>query len=650
MIGMNRFKSNLPYLVRHHRLVFFLALYVAYVVTLFWVGNVRDVGDPGRTFARLALPAVELLLLGMVCAACMRMATGRPRRWPWMLPTGLIAFMATAVYLVQIYSIRISNNFISVLALQNADSVAFVQSPRLALAAMLAVAWVSLFLAAAMVASAAPPGVRRPVSERWRPGLFAAVFAFLALVFAYAVSLQDKNARLEPGFRQAPVVNLVANLYRASTTPVPDMVEPPAGLIGDAQCFRYSEDAVDSGYPFQRRSAFQATLSLKNGKMPGKPNVIIIFAEGISARLVGAYGGRYPGLTPHIDRLAARSMRVDDYFNHTAATFRGLIGQLSSGYSYAGGGGAGGWTKKGAAEGLSRISRQTLPLVANAAGYDTHFFAPHRAKRPIIKMLRSMGFTHVHTFESIDRDWLDGRGVVRAGTAELDDESLFSGVIDFLKAREAAGNKQPFLLATYNIGTHAFLPRAEDEIPYGDGSNVVLDKVHNFDRAFGEFLAYFEASGFADDTVLFVTSDHATYPGPLYREVAGEDLKPFFVDRIPLLVLDPFHDLPVTLDAGGRNSLDLTPTVLQLSGMQTRANAFLGTSLFEQRNLATGVSALASEYYMTSPEGVFAMGEVPGPSRPGFNCAVTVVRRFYESERRNRIFPSSDTDADPGMH
>ena len=62
------------FIVRHHRSVFLVALYLAYLIVLFGVVGVRDTGHSTRILARLATPAVELGLLGMLCAGCMRMA------------------------------------------------------------------------------------------------------------------------------------------------------------------------------------------------------------------------------------------------------------------------------------------------------------------------------------------------------------------------------------------------------------------------------------------------------------------------------------------------------------------------------------------------------------------------------------------------
>jgi phosphoglycerol transferase MdoB-like AlkP superfamily enzyme len=177
----------------------------------------------------------------------------------------------------------------------------------------------------------------------------------------------------------------------------------------------------------------------------------------------------------------------------------------------------------------------------------------------------------------------------------------------------------------------------------------VLDKVHNYDAALGEFLRYFYGSPYADNTILVFTSDHATYPESAYRDVAGDDFKAYFVDRIPLLIRDPFHRLPDAFSAEGRTSLDLAPTVLHLAGLQTDANSFLGTSIFEPRNFPTGVAALGPKYFMTTPDEVFLQNEIPPAMQETFNCEMDVVRRFYQAERENRIFrPTGEVGASTG--
>lgn len=626
------------FLIRHHRPVFFLGFYLAYVAVLFGAAGAHDPAHASRSLVRLLTPAVELGFAALLCAGCLRMARRRARL-PWMLLSGAIALAVAVVYLAQGYSLYLSHNFISVLAMQNADSVAFVESPLLLAGIAATLGWTALFWTASWIASG--PGREARGATRWGGWRYAATTAACGLLFAYLLCVQGSGLRLEPGFRQSPAANLAVNLRRFQLAAPIDTAAAATPATG-AECFDFHQDAVASGYPFLRERAWRTPLPFpRRATAPdGPPNLIVVFAEGVSARMVGAYGGQYPGLTPNLDRLAARTMRVEDYFNHTAATFRGLEGQLSSGFSYAGGGGKEGWNKVENQAGLTRIRRPALPRLVRAAGYDSHFFVPHKQDRPLIRMLQALGFDEVHTYQSIGRELLDGRFGVRPGTGALDDQSLFRGIADFLKARADAGNRKPFFLGTYNIGTHAFLETSAADANYGGRDNAVLDKLHNFDAALGGFLDWFFASPYAANTILVVTADHATYPEPPFREVAGDDLKPYFVDRIPLFVHDPFHDLPATLDAKGRNSLDLAPTVLQLAGVEGGANAFLGTSLFEPRNFPVGIAAIASNYYMTVPGGVFGMDEIPPDYRKAFSCEVGVVRRFYAAEAENRIVPA----------
>jgi phosphoglycerol transferase MdoB-like AlkP superfamily enzyme len=624
----------LPLIVRHHRTVLFLTVWAAYLVTLFGVAGIRDGENPARSLVRVASSLVEVGLVALACAGCMRLALRGPRL-PWLLASIVVAVSFAVVYLAQAFSLYVSRNFLTVLAMQNADSVGFLASTLLQVGAVALVAWAACYALSAGLASRAPRTMQG-AAVRWPRSHYVLALAGCGILFAYLLAIQGGGARLEPGFRESPVASMVVNTARfAAGGRSGARVQAPERDLAQVDCFAYPERSLD--FPFLRAEAFAAGPPFERTGAGRPPNIIVLFLEGLSARMVGAYGGNHPGLTPNLDRLAARTMRVDDYFNHTAATFRGLEGQLSSGYSFAGG--RGGWIDAASRDGLSRIHRATLPRILAGAGYQSHMFVPHRQERPLIAMLQASGFDRVHTFRSIRRELLDGGGATRPGTSGLDDQSLFRGLRSFLERRERGGDGRPWFVGLYNIGTHAFLERSPNDVAYGNLGNPVLDKFHNLDQVLGEFLRYFFASPHARDTLLVVTSDHATYPEPAYRDAAGAELKPYFVDRIPLLVHDPLHRLPATLDAQGRNSLDLAPTVLQLAGIQARGNAFLGTSLFEPRNFPVGVAALGAKYFMTTPAGVFGMDEIPPAQREVFRCATDVVRHFYAMEAANRIVP-----------
>lgn len=60
-------------------------------------------------------------------------------------------------------------------------------------------------------------------------------------------------------------------------------------------------------------------------------NVVVVFAEGFAAEFIEKFN-HHKGLTPNLDKFLDEGVYFKDYFNHTASTFRGLRGQLTSSY------------------------------------------------------------------------------------------------------------------------------------------------------------------------------------------------------------------------------------------------------------------------------------------------------------------------------
>lgn len=73
-----------------------------------------------------------------------------------------------------------------------------------------------------------------------------------------------------------------------------------------------------------------------------KPNVIVIFTEGMSFNVIDSVNNLGLGVTPKLDEIMKKSFFFINYYNHTAATFRGLRGQLTSAYQFKDGVGANG--------------------------------------------------------------------------------------------------------------------------------------------------------------------------------------------------------------------------------------------------------------------------------------------------------------------
>lgn len=619
--------------LRQYRWLSLALVLLVYGWVLFGYASYSDKGHGIHDLVRVLVAAVELAAVGVVCAALRRIgrAVGAQPWWD-ALAAGLVAALV-AVYVSQSHSLMLSNAFISVMALQNASFITYVLNGQLLVLAVLGlVGWAGF--CAGLVASRTLPPVG---AERWPLPAFCAVLALALGLWGWLLALQQKKTSLELDFREAPLASLVTTVHAKQLVHA-RLLEQSTRKFDELSCVSRHGEPVDAEYPFQKEKLYHLVANTPPVHAQRK-NVIVVFAEGVSARLVGAYNhDAWPGLTPNIDRLASLSMRVDDYYNHTAATFRGLVGQLSSGLSLEGSHGDKGWLSAGGGEVLGKIKRQTVPRILREQGYESVFFSPERRVNPFNRMLDSLGFDQVLTEEAIGDGLLQGRYDERLGTLAMNDGSLFRGLVQFLKNRHAAGEERRFLAGLYNIGTHAFIRVNDEDKKYGDGSNNELNKIHVLDAALGEFLDYFLASDFAKNTILVFTTDHATYWGEEdYRKLFPSGLKPYFIDRVPLLVFDPSGGLPPSLQAGGRTSLDLAPTLLHLLGMSHARNSFLGNSLLAPAAHAAGFAAIANEYFLTHAEGVFGESEIPQASRPWFDCMKDMARYYYSLEAANRL-------------
>ena len=218
-------------------------------------------------------------------------------------------------------------------------------------------------------------------------------------------------------------------------------------------------------------------------------------------------------------------------------------------------------------------------------GYQTVFLSPHPESDNFQTFVKGIGFDEVIGSKTA-QNWSDRR--------------LYENL--FAEAQRLAERKRPFFLATYVLGTHVGLD--SPDVKYDDGKNSFLNKFYNQDYWLGAFLQKFDASAFAKDTILVFTSDHATYPGRDFTELFGE--YDYFVGEMPLIFYNKFI-MPAKKDAGGLNSLALTPTILDMLGFRGEANHFLGHSLFEKdvvREAYEHFSAIGFNCFDTSGEQV----------------------------------------------
>lgn len=276
------------------------------------------------------------------------------------------------------------------------------------------------------------------------------------------------------------------------------------------------------------------------------PNIVLIFAEGLSENIIHDDRGIMPGLL----EFESEVLRFDNYYNHTFATLRGLIGQLYSGYQL---------------ENFDTNSLISIQSILKSRGYQTGFINTEPMNDEFTEYLDNLGFDEILT----DMERVSSNG------SYIHDRDAFELLFDTIEEEHASG--VPFFTAIYTFGTHMSLDTADEQ--YGDGTNDLLNRFYDLDVQFARFLKKFKESPLFEDTILIFTADHATYADDDFLSTFPE------YDRIsPCLDAVPLYFyysgvMPEAVEANGRNSLDLAPTLLDYLDISA-PNYFLGQSLF----------------------------------------------------------------------
>lgn len=393
----------------------------------------------------------------------------------------------------------------------------------------------------------------------------------------------------------------------------------------------------ENRYPLIKQAIYSDALpfaqSVTNRE---RMNVIVFMAEGMSARTLDPYRSFAPGLTPNLLDYSQDAMVVKNYYNHTYATYRGLLGQFCSIFPTRGG--LGGWHDH--YDTVKRIRYFCLTDLVNQAGYRSLFLDTHRAKSGYVdEMMAEIGFSEVMTAEDIDQRYL-GEEPLRRDS--LSDHQLMRGLVKVLKDLEKDASGQPFFLSLYNLETHALQKPARDGKRYSSRSSYVLDSIHNFDSAFGLFWTYFKASKLASNTIVVFTADHAHYPDQDFVALAGKDpdYQSYFIDQIPLMIWDPSRVLPGEFDANFASSINFAPTLAHWLGLENQKNPFIGSSLFDGSDSRAPVSFASAdfEHYLIKPSGI-EKHQADGENSDSLEFASYLIETIRQLEQHDRIWP-----------
>jgi phosphoglycerol transferase MdoB-like AlkP superfamily enzyme len=467
------------------------------------------------------------------------------------------------------------------------------------------------------------------------------LISFIGIMFVYLLfyNFASFNIKLKNSefflSRQTPVYSIISNTIEIQSQQ--PTLSPLDAIAFEKFNFNYNKNST---YPFEKSTIFSKPLKYSSTKAMQKPNIIVFFIEGLAARSINCYGCKFKGLTPNIDCFAQQTMQVFNYYNHTAATYRGIQGQLCSIYPLKGGA----MWNSGNSYKIKKTAYSSVPWIMNQKGYDSIFF--YSQDDSLTSLFKMLDFQQVYNSQRIISELLKGREKL-VKPKIITDESLFDGLICYLKKREKSKSKKSFFLGLYNMQTHVYFKIPEGGIRYKNTRNDVLDTVHNLDAQFGKFHKYFMSSSYAKNTIVIFTADHTHYHGDAsYRKTVSCDYQAHFVGKIPLLIYNPFMALPKNYDAKMATSIDFAPTLLHMLGINNIPNNFMGESIFE-RTRDYGFSAIGYRFFFIHKNRIYTSPPQNSMFSDIFATAKQYIKTFYAMEAKNKIFSGEFTCPTP---
>lgn len=397
------------------------------------------------------------------------------------------------------------------------------------------------------------------------------LFIFLIISLTFIVSINVKINIKKSSIYTAVLLLIFACLSLKKNYPILNFYETASYVysFNFKNVERYDGNIFKKGFS---SGVDSEDIYLSKGDI--KNNVIVLFIEGMSDRVISSEH------TPHLSDLKKKSLNFSNYYNHTAATFRGIRGQLISGYQK-----IGGYYKDQIGVGNMKGNKlkyfyennqlESLPSILNGKGYKSIFVGPHECGDNLYSLLKLVGFNEIKG----KCDYSDHDNKI--GFPYLTDNETFSLLKKVVK--EYWLSDKPFFISFYNIQTHHGM--IVNEHVYDDSKNEYYDKFYNLDYYLGDFIKYLETENILDNTVVVITADHSTYSVDKFEKSYNYKSlsRSRFVDKIPLIIYSRSIK-PQDIDVKGRNSLGLSPTILDLLGLKNINTHFLGNSLFREEH------------------------------------------------------------------
>lgn len=550
--------------------------------------------------------------------------------------TALLMLTAFSVQTVQTLSLYFSGDLLTPDVLAHAALVGLLVSPFTLAFALLPTVGASLaywFYARRLHLGNLSP------RERW------AGFGALAAVFIVAMVANNNIPQVKyvkftyQAGKVSPMRAFVKTLRAQGTAAEGDRVEALPEESAQAALRFGVEVNPEARYPFVKEWYYKTPLPFAANAKTAKPNVIVLFVESLSARIIDPYTTDFKGITPNIGEFSRDALLVEDYYNHATPTIVGLRGQLCSSLPRLL---QADWVNAKFALKSSRA--RCLPEIMAGRGYETVYLGYSHPNETFFEpQMAELGFKTRYFFKDL-LEKFKVKGEPARNRQGNGDAQMMEALTRFLEERKTG---EPFFLGLSTIETHPGLDVKDPAHRYSSlgRDNEVLNSTHAFDKAFGEFWRYFKNSPWRENTILVLTADHAHAPGTVFRELVNDaGYTATYFDKIPLIILDPTKTLPKILSARA-TSLALAPTLLHLTGADQEKNHLLGRSLFDADRAQRGFGVMSSDGVAVIDENgaherKTSLATCLGKDADPLFCPLYKLALYYrEMDRLERIWP-----------
>ncbi len=315
------------------------------------------------------------------------------------------------------------------------------------------------------------------------------------------------------------------------------------------------------------RDVFRSNLEGERwiGPLESRPNVILVMVEAASGiylpSVAAAAGIESNAEMPKLDALAKDHILFTQVVAHQRQTNRGEYAILCGDYPKLV------TDQSKMTEHVYGNAPRCLPSVLKEAGYATAYIQ----SAPLGFMLKDQFMQKAGFDELIGDPWF--RNSYARTDWGVDDKAFFEQALG--RVLELHRAEQPFFATLLTVGTHH-----PYTVPESFALNATADR-HAMafswaDDALAEFLAQLKREGVFGDTVVIITSDESA--GIKYASSTSDRLLSQSWSFAIVMLPEPRAKRIDVL----HGHVDVALSVLDLLGMQARAEGFLGRSMFRR--------------------------------------------------------------------